>query len=547
MNAGDYVTPAVRLIGELRSGGMGTVWLAEHQALDTRVAVKLMKPEHEANAEMVERFRREARVTARIRSPHVVQMLDFGNTAGGTPFLVMELLDGETLRDRIRRLGSLPFREVIHVVVQTANALGAAHALGVVHRDVKPDNIFLIDVGGEPFVKVLDFGLVKPPKGTFPPLTDPRQSMGTFAYMSPEQSVSAGDVDHRADVWALSVVAYEALTGRMPFPGETPIAQVLAMHNGGMTLPSTIRPGLPAEVDAWAGRAFQKDLEQRFGSVYELAHALAAAMTAASVTTGSAAGAPPPDLQTPPVHVSSSETTRPRYVPVVSAARVPVPPLIGPFIEPVIHMDARTLISGPETPREVAIGAGEIRLLLGSILESGAEAIVHATDPSLSGTGEIDVELHAAAGPELEAELRALGFCPEGGAVITGAGRLAPATRFVIHAVPPAYAPERSDGAELLRSAHHESLRLAEEHGIREVAFPAIGAHAPGYPVGAAAPIAVRAAVDHLAAHARSVRSILFVLDTSADLTVYARVLAEIDPAVAARPRVESTPPKAEP
>jgi serine/threonine-protein kinase len=230
-------------------------------------------------------------------------------------------------------------------------------------------------------------------------------------------------------------------------------------------------------------------------------------------------------------------------VPVVTAARGPASPLVGPFIEPVIHLDAGTLISGPEITREIEVGFGRIRLVMGNILEIGAAAIVHATDPSLSSTGEIDLALHAAAGPELEAELKALGFCPEGGAVITGAGRLAPPTRFIIHAVPPAPAPDRSDFAELLRSAHHESLRLAEEQKVREVAFPAMAAHA----VAAAAPIAVRAAVDHLSSHALWVTSILFVLDTTADQAVFARVLAEIGPVVSAPPRPGSTPSKEEP
>jgi serine/threonine protein kinase/O-acetyl-ADP-ribose deacetylase (regulator of RNase III) len=545
MNAGDYVTPTVRLLTRLRSGGMGTVWIAEHLALGTRVAVKLMKPELQASAEYLERFRREAQVTARIPSPHVVHLLDFGNTAGGEPYLVMELLEGETLRERIQRLGPLSTRDAVHVVRQAANALAAAHALAVVHRDVKPDNLFLIDVGGEPFVKVLDFGLVKPPPGAYAPITDPSAWMGTPAYIGPEQSYSAKDVDHRADVWALGVVAFEALTGRTPFPGETHWAQVRAMISGEFLQPSAIRADLPAGVDAWAARAFHKELEQRFGSAHELARALEEAVAAAPIrpvpeAPAASPASPSPDGPRP-------EAPPRKHVPVVSAVPVPAPPRIGPFIEPVIHLDAGTLMSGPEVTREVMVGAGRIRVLVGRILECGAEAIVHSSDPALSGAGEIDVELHAAAGAELDAELRALAFCPEGGAVITGAGQLGAGTRFVIHAVPPVFAPERSDGAELLRSAHHESLRLAEEHAVREVAFPVLGAAAGRYPMGVVAPIAVRAAVDHLASHARWVTSILFVVDTGADLAVFARALAEVGPVVLARPRMESTLPKAEP
>src|SRR5262249_9200739 len=144
----------------------------------TQVAVKLMMPEYAADAEFVERFTQEAQAAARIKSPHVVQMLDSGVTADGSPYIVMELLEGETLGNRIRRLGPLPLRDVVRIVVQAANALGSAHRLGIVHRDIKPDNLFLIEVGGEPFVKVLDFGLAKQPQGALRVSTDVGRVMG---------------------------------------------------------------------------------------------------------------------------------------------------------------------------------------------------------------------------------------------------------------------------------------------------------------------------------------------------------------------------------
>src|SRR5690349_15231161 len=169
MNPGDYVTPNYRLVSIVGSGAMGSVWVAEDVTLGRRIAVKLMMPRHVNDAELRQRFEQEARILARCETPHVVSVFGFGETDMGLPYILMELLDGETLRSRIQRYGKLPLAEVVRIVTHVASALGRSHELGVVHRDLKPENLFLIQVGGELFVKLLDFGIAKLPE------TDPHR------------------------------------------------------------------------------------------------------------------------------------------------------------------------------------------------------------------------------------------------------------------------------------------------------------------------------------------------------------------------------------
>jgi serine/threonine protein kinase/O-acetyl-ADP-ribose deacetylase (regulator of RNase III) len=565
MRSGDYVTPTIKLVQHLGSGAMGSVWVAEHLALGTQVAVKLMMPAYAEDAEFVERFQQEARAAARIRSPHVVQMLDSGVTGGGAPYMVMELLEGETLGARVRRIGPLPLGEVVRIVVQAANALGRAHQLGIVHRDIKPENLFLLEVGGEPFVKVLDFGVAKQPPGTLRIMTETGRMMGTPLYMSPEQLVSAKHVDHRTDVWALAAVAYEALTARQPFQGESLGAQVLAVHTGGFLKPSAIRPGLPEAVDAWATRALQKDPDARFGSARELADALEEAARdvvvadAALAARSRAAFADTAPSQRADVEIPDERTLK--RVEVLSASRLPVNPLIDHLpVAPIAPTDG-TLVSAKSpwegreranaTP-EIRVGEGRIRLVLGRLVAAGVEAIVSATFRAQSGAG-VDAAIRATAGPEIADELDRAGVRAEGSAVLTGAGRLDHPTRFILHTVAPAYDPERADEcAALLRRAYLESLRLAEENSIHDVAFPAIGA-GPGqlhdvdppaigadpgqFPIQRAASIALGAAIEHLAERARSVGLIVFVLPTHEHFMAFSTAMDDTAEGLATTPR----------
>ncbi|WP_437786699.1 serine/threonine-protein kinase [Sorangium sp. So ce1097] len=272
LHTGQMVTPALRLVRILRRGGMGSIWVAERLPLKAPVAVKFMSPELADDAGYVERFRREAVAAAQITSPHVTQVLDHGLTADGMPYIAMELLRGEDLRARIRRQGRLPLGEVARIVAQTAKALGQAHRLGIVHRDIKPDNLFLTEVDGEIFVKVLDFGIARRARDMR--VTSTGNVVGTPLYMSPEQLTCSNDLDYRADLWGLGVVAYHAITGQVPFFAEAIAVLTLKVHAGQFTPPSALRPEAPPALDDWMRRALQLDPGARFGSAREMAEAL---------------------------------------------------------------------------------------------------------------------------------------------------------------------------------------------------------------------------------------------------------------------------------
>jgi len=225
LEPGQLIAPQVRLVRLLKSGGMGSIWVADQLALRSQVAVKFIEGHPASRALLAARFAREAAATARIKSPHVVQIHDHGVTQSGEPYMVMELLEGEDLATRIHRAGPLPVEDVARIVRQAAGVLVKAHALGVVHRDIKPSNLFLLEAEGDGgiFVKMLDFGVVKVRDEEDAPLTKTGALVGTMVYMAPEQLLDARNVDHRADLWSLAVVAYEALIGDIPFTDENGI------------------------------------------------------------------------------------------------------------------------------------------------------------------------------------------------------------------------------------------------------------------------------------------------------------------------------------
>jgi serine/threonine-protein kinase len=276
------VTENVRLVEPLNEGGMGSVWLAEHLGLRAPVAVKfLASDEEEDQEEAVARFRREASAAAQIKSPHVVQTLDHGVMEDGIPYIVMELLEGESLAERLARVGQLPLGQVAEIVRQAARGLAKAHAAGIVHRDVKPDNVFLVDSeDDELFVKLLDFGVAKQTvPQSYSVVTATGTILGTPAYMSPEQLLNGKAIDHRTDLWSLGVVAYHALVGELPFSGDTVGALCIAIHRGVFRPPSRARDGLPAPLDDWMARALATDRGARFASAKEMARALVDALT----------------------------------------------------------------------------------------------------------------------------------------------------------------------------------------------------------------------------------------------------------------------------
>lgn len=272
---GRVLAQRYRLLDKLGEGGMGSVWRAEHLELGTLVAVKLISEEVAKNPEALARFRREAHAAAALRSPHVVQILDYG-VDGDTPFMVMELLDGESLADRLARRGSLDLHETSKILSQVARAVAKAHSFGIVHRDLKPDNIFLVSNDDEEVAKVLDFGIAKAtggPTGSVGMMTGTGVMLGTPYYMSPEQAAGKREVDHRTDTWALAVIAYQCVVGHPPFRADTIGGLVLAICTEEAPRPSH-QASLDPRFDAWFLQGVQRDPDRRFQSARELADSL---------------------------------------------------------------------------------------------------------------------------------------------------------------------------------------------------------------------------------------------------------------------------------
>ncbi|HRI63076.1 MAG TPA: serine/threonine-protein kinase [Polyangium sp.] len=258
----------------LAQGGMGSVWIARHQLLDTDVAVKFMEKSIAENESARQRFEREAKAAALIKSPHVVQVLDYG-IEDGAPYIAMELLDGEDLDHRLRRGGPLDVLKCFRILEQFGKALRRAHELGIVHRDLKPSNIFLAKHGDEEMVKILDFGIAKDITATkSASATSTGALMGSPSYMSPEQIRETKLVDHRSDLWSIGVILYEMLTGRLPFDESENIGKLLvSICTDPVLPPSILVPSLSIDVDRFFEKALSRDLKGRFQSVAELVDA----------------------------------------------------------------------------------------------------------------------------------------------------------------------------------------------------------------------------------------------------------------------------------
>lgn len=279
---GTVLVGKYRVTKEIGRGGMAQVYEAEHLALGKKIAVKVLAAELASSNVVIERFFREARAAARIKSPHIVDVYDSGRLEDGRPFIAMELLEGESLYDRMARIRVLDPKSTVRIVTQCAKGLAKAHAAGIVHRDLKPENIFLLlGEDGEETSKILDFGLAKfyapvNPDEKAARLTREGAVFGTPAYMSPEQVKGQGSVDHRADLWALGCMAYECLVGRPVWNTDQGVAMTFAaIATAQLPVPSRLRSDLPPEFDRWFHRALERDPAKRFQSAKELADALA--------------------------------------------------------------------------------------------------------------------------------------------------------------------------------------------------------------------------------------------------------------------------------
>ncbi len=284
---GAHVTGNVKLLRPLGEGGMGAVWVAQHLALGTEVAVKFLQGDVSSDPAMRSRFSREAAAASQVKSAHVVRIYDYGITETNVPFIVMEMLEGTDLSHRILTEHKLAPAEVVPIVSQLCKALASAHAQNVVHRDVKPANVFLTHEGGDVFVKLLDFGVAKADKlGELDSRrsTMANESLGTPYYMSPEQFRSAKASDPRSDVWSVGVLVYEALTGKLPFEGETIGALAIAVNDAKPVPPCQVEPSLPPAFDGWFAKACAREPNDRFQTARELSDALAAVFAMAPST-----------------------------------------------------------------------------------------------------------------------------------------------------------------------------------------------------------------------------------------------------------------------
>jgi serine/threonine protein kinase len=275
---GDLLAGKYRVEKVLGYGGMGVVVSAFRGDLEQRVAVKFLSEAAAERPDAAERFRREARAAAKIKSDHVARVLDVGTLDTGQPFMVMEFLEGNDIADELRRFTYLPIIDAVEFILQAIEALAEAHASGVVHRDLKPGNLFLARrADGSRRVKVLDFGISKALAGSSVEelsLTKTAALVGSPLYMAPEQMRSAKDVDTRADIWSLGAMLYEMLTGQSPYTGES-IPQLCAalLHDDPIPLRQH-RPEVPEGLEQVVLRCLMKDRNQRYSTVYDLGRAL---------------------------------------------------------------------------------------------------------------------------------------------------------------------------------------------------------------------------------------------------------------------------------
>jgi eukaryotic-like serine/threonine-protein kinase len=259
----------IRRIGE---GGMGAVYEARHSIIGKRVAIKVLLDKFLENEELIARLLQEARLASSIGHQNIVDVTDFGTTRDGRAFVVMEFLEGEPLSELIMRDAPLTVERSLAIVKQVASALGAAHAKGIVHRDVKPENVYLVRRGEQDFVKVVDFGVSKAVRSReetdseWQRLTRTGAVLGTPLFMSPEQAAGSEDIDERADIWATALILFECLTGELPFRGNNYLGVIAQIQNKEVQPPSALRPelGIPPAVDRMVMHGLEKDRQRRY-------------------------------------------------------------------------------------------------------------------------------------------------------------------------------------------------------------------------------------------------------------------------------------------
>lgn len=421
LQEGELIAGRYRLERLLGKGGMGFVWAATHAVTRRSVAIKLLLGPLSARPEMRRRFLREARAAAAVEHPNVVEIYDVFELADETPVMVMSLLRGETLGARLNREGRLPFLTAVNLVLPVVSAVGTAHALGIVHRDLKPENVFLAREGSLEVVKVLDFGIAKLASdelGDHGTITGPGTMLGTPCYMAPEQAFGERDVDHRADVWSIAIMLYEALAGERPVEGDN-LGQVLKriMTHGILPI-QTHQPDLPPEICSLLARMLSYERTDRPSDLREVYATLGAFAT---VT------APPFDPASPMMLRDSGraeaatrisgrpESSRPSHEAEQRLAAVTVDPVapteqIGQPETPAAH--AISIINRRPRPGAVlslVAGGAAAGLLLWRLTATQPE---DAAAPSAQSLDELANESASAAPPPLPAQSAELKATP---------------------------------------------------------------------------------------------------------------------------------------
>jgi len=321
-----------RIIRRIGVGGMGSVYEARHAGLGTPVAIKVLLPLLSKVPTVADRFRREAQVSAQLESPHVIHVTDVDQLPDARPYLVMELLEGESLQEHLEKTKSLSREEAVDLGLQILLGLEAAHALGVVHRDLKPGNVFLDTRGVGRTVKILDFGVAKV-KATpeFQALTRPGMVMGTPEYMAPEQAFSADQADARSDVYSVGVMLYEMLSGALPAQGEIPLAVAHQVMTRKVRPLGERCPGLPQGLINLVHKAMEPERNARFQSALEMRRALSAfagkLSAAGQVAASVALGARPPTAASGPAGTEKVVVMAPIAVGAAGVAAGAPPPV----------------------------------------------------------------------------------------------------------------------------------------------------------------------------------------------------------------------------
>jgi serine/threonine protein kinase len=464
--AGQVLGGRYRLVDRLGGGGMGSVWRAEHLSLNSPVAIKVIDPATAREPDALHRFLREARTAAALRSPHVVQILDYG-VDGDNPYIVMELLEGESLAERLNRQACLGARETARVIQHISRALGRAHEAGIVHRDLKPENVFIVKNDDDVVVKVLDFGIVKAAPNAFGASTGGNATrtgtlLGTPYFMSPEQAEGVKSLDHRADIWALGVLAYRCLLGKLPFTGDSVGRLILEICSRPLPVPSERGP-VPDGFDAWFATACAREPSARFESAKRAASELSRLTDATSAAS-----------EAPPTHA-------------------PARPPLGLANTTLMSSNTEVLPSTRRRPRQLAIGLGACALL--SLMAAISVRVWKTPHPGGVPAG-VMVEQHVeslgtasaapAAGPGEPARREAAPAVPSApGQALTPAPELALTASPEPHTAPPA--PAQTSGTA--------SPRVS---GVATAPRPALAASASASPSNAAkTPSRARRAPEH--------------------------------------------------